>query len=170
MPSRDEVLRDLVRQVGDLTERVSELERQGRSRDPWDEDFIEPEDREEGDPPLVSVQVTDDQIEVTVPAPTPEQITMREQFIAAGGLDNIDTLNPEVAKEAYLKGGPIWLHAGDRDYVMSLPLSYRKQMAEDVYVQDHQLAGELARDILKDEGGDENSEWAMHQAEALFNG
>jgi hypothetical protein len=165
MATRDETLRDLVRRVGELEDRMDKVE----ADDGWDDDFALP-----GAEPAVvqtmDVEVGEDKIIVTVPVPTDEQVAARVDFIEAGGLDNIATLPVAEAKAAYLKGGPLWLHAGDRDYVMSLPFSFRRAMCDDVYLADQAAAGELARDILKDPGDDEQAEWAMQNAEVLFNG
>lgn len=58
-----------------------------------------------------------------------------------------DVANPI---KAYAKGGPQWLYGYDRDAVMSLPLSARRAMVEDLREEDPKAAYEMARDVLKD--------------------
>jgi hypothetical protein len=86
---------------------------------------------------------------IKVHQPTEEQVGRRKEFIRLGMLDNIKSLPVPDAKEAYMKGGPLWLHAFDREFVVGLPAEARAWMAQDVYQTDPTAAGNLARDILK---------------------
>lgn len=109
-----------------------------------------------------------DQIEVSIPVPVDEQLLARQKFIAAGGLANLTSLPSESAESAYLKGGPIWLHAFDRDFVMSLPYEARQAMCQDVYITAPVAAGKMAQDILKYDDASGQSAWAMTKAEQTF--
>ncbi len=102
-------------------------------------------------------QVGPDQFQVTVPKATPEQ---REQRVALAKALKLDqsgwwtrqelTLDPADALRGYELGGPLWLHAYDRDFVLQCGLGVRKAMVEDVALTSPDDAFELGRDILMD--------------------
>jgi hypothetical protein len=56
--------------------------------------------------------------------------------------------NPEFV-EAYGKGGPLLFYYTDRDWVMSLPVTARQAMVEDVMATNPETAKKMGADILK---------------------
>lgn len=56
--------------------------------------------------------------------------------------------NPEFV-EAYGKGGPLLFYYTDRDWVMSLPITARVAMVEDVMATNPETAKKMGADILK---------------------
>jgi hypothetical protein len=58
-------------------------------------------------------------------------------------------LTLDEAMDAYRKGGPLWLAMYDHDYLMSLPFSWRQEMAESVILYAHDAGVDLANDILR---------------------
>lgn len=95
------------------------------------------------------VKVTEDadgNTEVELPPVTDEMKDKRRKFARNIGLedDNI---------EYYAKGGPLWLYLGDREFVMGLPVEWRRDMVQDVMETGlTKDAEEMGRDVLKDEG------------------
>lgn len=63
-------------------------------------------------------------------------------------------LAPVEAVDAYVKGGPLWLHAYDRDFVVGLPEHLRRALVQDLEQYAPNDAHLLARDILKDASAD----------------
>lgn len=53
------------------------------------------------------------------------------------------------AAAAYVKGGPLWLHAYDRAAVLQMPIDVRRAMVADIEEISPRDAQELSRDILK---------------------
>jgi hypothetical protein len=51
--------------------------------------------------------------------------------------------------DAYVKGGPRWLVYTNRDAVMQMPESYRRELVADVTLDSPEEAAEISRDILK---------------------
>lgn len=106
---------------------------------------------------LVAV-LTDNGVEISVP-PAPDDVrAQRWDFARSLGLDKpgwwsrrelaID--DPDTAVRAYVVGGPLWLHAYDRDFVRALPEATRRQMVRDVESYSPASAHDLSRDILRD--------------------
>lgn len=54
--------------------------------------------------------------------------------------------------DAYMKGGPLWLYYGNRDYVMGLSYEVKVAMIQDVEITSPQEAQEMSRDLLKIRG------------------
>lgn len=181
MASRDEVLRNAIARIDQLEARVAELE---INDDGWNAPFIE--ETEPMLPPINELaeenpndQMAEEHVEtnsfklkdsdtVVIPVPTKDQLLVRTKFIEAEGLAHLRALPANEAESAYLKGGPIWLHAFDRDYVMSLPFEARAAMCQDIYMTDKVTAGEMARDILKLNSEEGQQEWAMTKAEQTY--
>lgn len=53
-----------------------------------------------------------------------------------------------ILPDAYAEHGPLWLYYGDRDFVMSLPLTARQVMVADIMEDSPSEAAEVGRDIL----------------------
>jgi len=107
------------------------------------------------------VRVGDGQHEVRVPQAPPEVIDRRSVLVKDLHLGDGNwwtrpelAIDPAVAVDAYIKGGPVWLHAYDRDFVMGLPKATRVAMVQDLETHAPEDAHALARDILKDESPD----------------
>ncbi len=211
MPTRDEILSDLLVRVTALENKVKVLET--KRPDPWQDEFVpatdeftttddhvpaplapatgpqHPDDPTEDTPEVIEarkriaeanatdkqpnlhvqeVQVTPgtDEVTIQVPSPTNEQLALRHQ-VAELLLANLNGLDPEVAYEAYLEGGPIWLHAFNRDHVISLPDDLKRAMVEDCSITAPETAHELARDLLKVTDPDAQSSWAHDNMETV---
>ncbi len=54
--------------------------------------------------------------------------------------------------EAYVKGGPLWLYYGNREYVLGLSRNVWTAMVEDVMQTSPQEATEMGRDLFKVRG------------------
>lgn len=85
---------------------------------------------------------------VDLPPPTEEQAKQRAGF-ATRFLKLQEEFGPEYV-EAYVKGGPLWLYYGNRDFVNGLSASTKRAMVNDVQEHSPAEAHEMARDILKD--------------------
>lgn len=107
-----------------------------------------------------------DSIMVTVPAATKQQEFMRKAT-APRVIANLPGLDHDVAKTAYVKGGPIWLHAFDRKHVIGLPSDLRQQFIKDVAMTAPEQAQELAADILKITDPETQSMWAHANMEGV---
>lgn len=124
---------------------------------------------------IVSTNMGADRFEVTLPAVDRVVQDQRRQFAATIGIDTDDwptrpelSIDPKDAVEAYVKGGPLWLHAYDRDFVMQLPEETRRTMVRDVELTTPNDAHDLGRDILKDTDPHSNKAVALqHQAAAM---
>lgn len=57
-------------------------------------------------------------------------------------------------RDAYVRGGPMWLYLYDREAIMAMPPPWRMDMVQDVEIDSPAQAQELARDILKDLSSD----------------
>lgn len=102
-----------------------------------------------------TIETEEGGVVIEVPPATEEQKKIREQYLPQLGLEHMvktDPLELEELEHAWIIGGPVWLHAYDRDYVMSLPEEVRRAFVTDVQEQSQTWAQELARDILKDHG------------------
>lgn len=183
MATRDEKLRALIAAVDDHEKRIRDVEKVAHAHEEdWDAPFIEeiepmrplpdkenPSEQMAEEPVKTNAFKLKDSDTVNIPVPTSNQVFVRRKFIEAEGLANLRSLPTHEAEAAYLKGGPIWLHAYDRDYVISLPFEARSAMCQDVYMTDPVTAGELARDILKLNSEEGQQEWAMTKAEQTYN-
>lgn len=99
-----------------------------------------------------------------------DKIAKRKQFAqdvlsqSFGRADLEDgTWHPDTTiLEAYVKGGPLWLLAYDRDYVVQLPQEMKIMLIEDVFEDDQEEGRAMGRDILKDPSAGETkpSRWA----------
>lgn len=116
-----------------------------------------------------------DRFEITLPATSRVVQDQRRVLADEIGL-NADgwptrpelAIEPEAALAAYVKGGPLWLHAYDRDFVMQLPEEMRRTMVRDVELTAPNDAHDLGRDILKDTDPHSNKAVALqHQAAAM---
>jgi hypothetical protein len=166
MPSRDEVLRDLITRVTSLEEKVSDLE--NKANEGWDEEFdVGPEPGPEMPKRAMTIIELRDGVEVEIPRATEKQMDMRQRFIDRGGMKGLRSMKVEDAEKAFMVGGPIWLHAFDRDFVLTLPADARMLLCEDVWEVDQKAAGDLARDILKADDEDQRM-WAYDSAEMVF--
>lgn len=89
-------------------------------------------------------------VEVNIkPVTDPGRLAERRALAHAMELD-VNLEGVEDAIDVYVKGGPLWLYTGNRDFVMSLPMAMRQQMVLDVEQDDHATAHEMGRDLLKD--------------------
>lgn len=107
---------------------------------------IEPEKLEEGVRPVVEQDEHGNTV-VDFPAPDEQQLAMRKRFVE-------DVLLKDPAREhlaePFLKGGPLYLYLGDRDFVANeMPPQFRSLFVQDVERNSPQDAREMARDILK---------------------
>lgn len=91
--------------------------------------------------------VGDQEIEVVLPPVSAERAKYRREQAKQMGLE--DNFPGIEATEAYVKGGPLWLYHGNREFVMSLPEELRKLMVQDVERDSPQEAHEMAHDLLK---------------------
>lgn len=100
--------------------------------------------------PAMEVQSGDDWSEITIRPVSDEKQEKRELFAQEVlMLENLDGIDDEEAYAAYAKGGPLWLHVFDREYVMGLSIQARMGMVADVLEEDREAAHLLSRDILK---------------------
>lgn len=107
--------------------------------------------------------VGDKEIEVVLPPVDEKRVTYRRQQAEQMGLeDNFPGID---ATEAYVKGGPLWLYHGNRDFVMGLPEEMRKLMVQDVEIDSPQEAHEMAHDLLK-----KREQAGSHSLEAMLDG
>lgn len=95
------------------------------------------------------VEESEDNLVITYKKPSDHKWGTRWAFAKdvlelQGMLPNIDDV---VA--AYADGGPLWLYHGNRELVMSYPMSARQQMVADVLEDYPKEAHEMGRDILK---------------------
>jgi hypothetical protein len=104
---------------------------------------------EELDGEALEISGDGDEYEVRFKAPTDEQLTMRDQLVPLLGLENLKGVSAEDAAEVYRTAGPLWLHAYDRDHVLTLDRGIRTQMVKDVQITSVEAAQDLGRDILK---------------------
>lgn len=101
------------------------------------------------EPPITAVG-DDEHVEVSIKRTTdPARLEARRALAHAMELDT-NLPDVEDAIDVYVKGGPLWLYTGNREFVMSLPMAMRQQMVLDVEQDDHQTAQEMGRDVLKD--------------------
>lgn len=144
-----EVLAQLVADVAALTDRVAALE--NADPDGWDDPF----DAALPESETRAAEVADDG-SVQGEPPNAEQIAQRGALLPRLGFENLPKehgLTVQEAADAYLKGGPMWLHWFDRDFVLTLPQDVRGALVDDVLAGGYQQdAIELGRDILKDDG------------------
>jgi hypothetical protein len=107
----------------------------------------------------VQIEPGKDGITVTVPKPTKQQLFMRngngKRVIA-----NLPGIDHKVALTAYVEGGPLWLHAYNRDHVVGLPADLRQQFIKDVAMTAPEEAQQLSADILK-VTGEAQTNWAV---------
>ena len=107
--------------------------------------------------------------EIHLPPATPERRAARREFAKVIGIDTDDrwwtdqahSIERDAAVDAYERGGPLWLQAYDRNFVMRLPYGLRSQMVEDVLESSPGDAEALGRDILKDLSADGAREIAI---------
>lgn len=100
--------------------------------------------------PIFTTEGDDEHVEVNIrPVTDPGRLAERRALAHAMELDD-NLPHVEDAIDVYVKGGPIWLYTGNREFVMSLPMAMRQQMVLDVEQDDHQTAHEMGRDLLKD--------------------
>lgn len=93
---------------------------------------------------------TDDTTTVEIPPPSPERMAQR-RLLESQQLHLADSLGTaEDWNEVYAKGGPAWLYHGNRELVMTLPMSTRQALVEDLAEDSPQQAHEMGRDILKE--------------------
>lgn len=174
--NRDEVLWNLLKRVVALEKRVGELEStdhpwdepfpmptlsessQEDSQEGKAEDELSPEEQaaveaararlanetggtpEQPDP---GTRVEADGKVVDLPPVDQERAVKRHNLARTLNLE-ADGIDPN----AYVKGGPLWLYYGNREYVMGLPEAVHRQMIEDVQQDSVQEAQEMARDLL----------------------
>lgn len=93
-------------------------------------------------------EVTDDGIVTTVPEVDEERKSARRELAKRMRLAD-EIPSDEDLVEAYVKGGPLWLYYGNRDFVMTLPDDMRKEMCEDVLVDSKTEGRQMAADVLK---------------------
>jgi hypothetical protein len=122
-----------------------------------------------------TVSVGANSFEVTVPqAPAGVSIRRSELAYELFGQDTRWWSRPELAIEggkahdAYVKGGPLWLHTYDRDFVVGLPRHIRVAMVQDLETHSLEDAHLLSRDILKDTDPEGNRAIAL-QAQGANN-
>lgn len=110
---------------------------------------------------VVRHKVSSDGIEAEFPIGTPEQEEIRKRVLPQLDFSDLEGIDPEDATSAFIAAGPLWLHAFDRAYVMSLPEETRRVFVMDVEHQSTRDAQELGRDILKsmDPGGLPEGAW-----------
>lgn len=105
------------------------------------------------DPPTAPLTAEVDEhgdVEVNIkPVTDPGRLAERRALAHAMELDT-NLAGVEDAIDVYVKGGPLWLYTGNRDFVMSLPMAMRQQMVLDVEQDDVKTAHEMGRDLLKD--------------------
>jgi hypothetical protein len=73
----------------------------------------------------------------------------------------VPPLTAEQAADAYAKGGPMWLYIGNRDAIFQMPEAWRSDMIDDIAVDSPAQAREVARDIFKKPGGDDDASVAV---------
>jgi hypothetical protein len=94
-------------------------------------------------------RATSDGEHVDLPPVSDEQREARRRLAFQIGLENdfgvegIDT---------YVKGGPLWLYYGNRDYVLGLSKDVQTAMVEDVMQTSPAEAVEMGRDLFKARG------------------
>lgn len=102
------------------------------------------------------ITVTEGGVTLDVPPVGKERQDRRRRIATdidiSGYLSTNGALTKEEAADAYARGGPMWLYTYDRDAVLQMPLSWRKEMVQDIDEDNPALAHELGRDILKDRG------------------
>jgi hypothetical protein len=93
----------------------------------------------------------DEHVEIVLPSVTPAQQDARRKLAVQIGLaadfgdDGVD---------AYVKGGPLWLYYGNRNYVLGLPAWAHELMVNDVMETSPQEATEMGRDLFMKRGPD----------------
>lgn len=88
---------------------------------------------------------------VELPPVSDEQREQRRLLAQAIGL--ADDFGQE-GIEAYVKGGPLWLYYGNREYVLGLSKNVWTAMVEDVMQTSPQEATEMGRDLFKVRGNE----------------
>lgn len=97
----------------------------------------------------VSEQIGD-QIVTTLPTPDLERQDARVRFAIDNQLWEFSVLDNIEFRDAFAKGGPLWLYHTGRDEVMAMPLEWRRWMVEEIALDSPRTAQEVGRDILKD--------------------
>lgn len=99
----------------------------------------------------VASKVSSDEITVELPPVDEERAEQRRKFATevAKLSQHYKDLDQQ-AVEAYVKGGPMWLYLTDRDFVMQMPVQWKRFMVQDVNKDSPKDAYDLGRDILKD--------------------
>lgn len=87
--------------------------------------------------------------EVEVVPPTPERERARREWAMTTGLHDFIPLAEHEARDAFAKGGPMWLILGNRDAVMQMPYEARVWLVNDIAIDSEAEAQEVGRDILK---------------------
>jgi hypothetical protein len=116
-----------------------------------------------GDPDGVfEVTVTPTDVIINLPPASEDQKESRRQMAEAVDLPGFFPVVMRQSDEAiqaiidnYVKGGPMWLYADNRDLVMQMPLWARQVMVADVNAYGNvRVAHEFARDVMKEESGE----------------
>lgn len=155
--TRDELLREALRTIKELEIRVGVLEQrqseqggQPELQQGWDEPMDTAEsvqaDRQQTQ---VLNKKTKEPFVVEFQMATQEQIERRNILIDQGLFTGNKSYENAEMIEAYETAGPLWLHAYDRDFVLSLPIGTRQQMCQDVALTSPDDAKRLSADILK---------------------
>ncbi len=114
----------------------------------------------------IYINPTEGGVTVTVPRPTDQQKDLRREHGPAI-LANLNGIDPELAAETYVKGGPLWLYTYRRDHVITLPDELKQAMVNDLALSMPEMAHELARDVLKVTDPDTQSMWAHDNMEGV---
>ena len=88
---------------------------------------------------------------VVLPTPSAKQYNAR--LTLAKEHMHLDEAFPKVdfdPIEVYAKGGPSWLYIYDRDLVLGMRDSIKRELVRDLMADDPEAASDMARDILKD--------------------
>lgn len=181
MASVEQVIKHILARQDEFDKRLAALEAGRSAPDEWtaeidvdlsDDDDLTPGERaqvesarrrlkeddgqpieSELEPTQVKITTGIDGAEAWFPTATDEQIEQRTLMVDQVGLEELEKLGLvyEEAKQAWITGGPLWLHAYDRDHVLSLPPPVKQAMVLDAMLSSNRDAQELGRDILKDE-------------------
>lgn len=177
MASVEQVIKALLKRIEELEARVAALEAGATAPDEWnaeididlgDDDDLTPGELDqvkaarkrlkedtggviEEEPAQVSLDVGAGGVTAWFPVATDEQIEQRRAMMEQVQLEELDGIEMDDAEYGWIQGGPLWLHAYDRDHVLSLPLPVRQGLILDAMLSSQKDALDLSRDILKDE-------------------
>lgn len=110
------------------------------------------------------VKAAEGGVEVTLAPPTVHQKFVWDEMVRDGCLVGLTRLSRDAARDAFVKGGPLWLYAFDRAYVLGLPYYIKQAMVTSVAETMPHEARAMGADLFKYRDTESQIGWAMTDA------